>query len=461
MRFKKVALILTSVILAGCNPVVRVIQQQSDHSSDYASASSKTANKLKNPSHIDMGVYRSVQNRIGQRSDIAIGLTASGGGYRAANISAGVLMGLEEVRHPEIESNVLNEIDYFSTVSGGGLPVAWYMARFYDWQKSDKKQPFSFTKIVNDAKQISEHSDQGITNPLAHDYTNTFFLSGHDGTLRMQEEFDKRLLHTQSGSLRMGDIFVPAGAIERQPLLPYWVANATIFQNSERFPFTPDVLKRYQVVSYYHWGEKRVLSSGYSSIDYASEFPLALAVTASASYPYVYPTATLESTACDKACYLQLIDGGLSDNLGIHTMLEMLQSDKSPIKIIIMVDAFTGSDDPYSEKEEPPGGFSLLWRVANMSIDSSRQHIRRKVMKDTRQSLCLSGTKNVLVIYLELPEDSPARDVGTGFYITPEQQTTLLKAGRDLVKSSTKIQQDLRKILAGNLQDHRCSVSVY
>ena len=287
-----------------------------------------------------------------------------------------------------------------------------------------------------------------------------FFENGHKGTELLEEEFDKRLLHTKDGSLTLGDIFVPVQDKKRRPELPYWVTNATIFQNSAHFAFTPNTLRHYQVVSYLHWGQSRVLSKGFSDPNYAAEFPVALAVAASASYPYAFPTVTLESTACDKACYLQLIDGGLSDNFGIYSMLEMLAQDQSPIKILVIVDAYSGHDQPFSKKDKPPSGVRLLWRVANMAVDSARQRMRLKVEKDAINVLCRHGTKNVLVAYLALPEDSPAREIGTGFYLKPEQQETLLRVGQDLVKNNPELQQDLRKILAGDLQISRCSGSV-
>ena len=43
----------------------------------------------------------------------------------------------------------------------------------------------------------------------------------------------------------MGDIFIPRDS-NKMVLLPYWAANATIYQNVAIFPFTPDVLQHYQ-----------------------------------------------------------------------------------------------------------------------------------------------------------------------------------------------------------------------
>jgi len=66
--------------------------------------------------------YKSVQSRDIKRQNpnIALGVSIAGGGSRAQYFGTGVLLGLEEIASKETpSSNFLQEIDYFSTVSGG------------------------------------------------------------------------------------------------------------------------------------------------------------------------------------------------------------------------------------------------------------------------------------------------------------------------------------------------------
>jgi hypothetical protein len=67
---------------------------------------------------VDLAEYRSVQERAAQDSDIVIVVAISGGGQRAGNFGTGVLLGLEEIKAGP--GDLLDEVDYFSTVSGGG-----------------------------------------------------------------------------------------------------------------------------------------------------------------------------------------------------------------------------------------------------------------------------------------------------------------------------------------------------
>ncbi|MEI7836280.1 MAG: hypothetical protein WCK05_07690, partial [Planctomycetota bacterium] len=73
---------------------------------------------------VDLSPYQSVQQRAGQDPAAGMALACSGGGMRAANLVAGVLLGLEELKkEPGSNANAPREVDYFSSVSGGGMGV--------------------------------------------------------------------------------------------------------------------------------------------------------------------------------------------------------------------------------------------------------------------------------------------------------------------------------------------------
>jgi hypothetical protein len=65
------------------------------------------------------------QLRVGQDSTNALGLAISRGGSRTQYFGLGVLIGLDEIK--DENKTFLNEIDYFSTVSGGGFGAAYYL----------------------------------------------------------------------------------------------------------------------------------------------------------------------------------------------------------------------------------------------------------------------------------------------------------------------------------------------
>lgn len=82
---------------------------------------------------VDLSAYRSVQSRPGQDGSISLALAISGGGQRASNFGVGVMLALEAIATDgPVRRNVLAEIDYFSTVSGGGLAAGAYISSLHD-----------------------------------------------------------------------------------------------------------------------------------------------------------------------------------------------------------------------------------------------------------------------------------------------------------------------------------------
>ncbi|SVE47220.1 uncharacterized protein METZ01_LOCUS500074, partial [marine metagenome] len=75
---------------------------------------------LPEPVDIDLSRYRPVQERDdGQNPDLAFAVAISGGGHRAANFATGVLLALEDFEIDGRRHDLLREIDYLSTSSGG------------------------------------------------------------------------------------------------------------------------------------------------------------------------------------------------------------------------------------------------------------------------------------------------------------------------------------------------------
>lgn len=401
-----------------------------------------------NPPQVELSQYQSVQSTIGrprQRPDIAIAVAASGGGYRAANLTAGVLMGLEQTTDPHLKGNLLEEVDYFSTVSGGGLGVGYYLASLYNYLQEYGNSPFnpefSFTNTIQSLP---------LRNPLDQDYSKEIFSSQNSGEKIEDELSDAILKKNNGGTLLLGDIFIPRNGSPAAVKLPYWVTNATIYQNAALFPFTPDVLQKYAVQSYsYHAATHSINNYGY-------DVPAAVGMTASASYPFAVPPVTLGSVGCkNNPCYLHLLDGGLADNLGVYTALNLLSQDTSKIKILIVIDAYKAALDPYSKQLLPPSNATIFWRILTMSTDAARQNIKENVNELAKDTLCHRNATNVIVIYLDLAQYPQARNVSTSFTITPVQQKILLQAGEDLVLKNKQF-AELKQFLNGDKSIGQC-----
>lgn len=450
-------LLLISLLLSSCATLAQKAAntlsaqiEAATTTQDYPEAKAVDPQLTTILTNVDLSQYQSVespQGRPHQRPDIAIALAASGGGYRAANLTAGVLMGLEQITNSHLKGNLLEEVDYFSTVSGGGFGVGYYLASLYNFMQLHHGDPFtpqfSFTNTMNHLP-----SD----NALDKDYRDELFLLDNHGS-SIEKHLAESVLRTVNGTLRLGDIFIPKTGKPDNVRLPYWVTNTTIYQNAALLPFTPDVLKKYKVTTYPYGVQTYSANADYS------EVPMAVGMVASSSFPLALTPITLGSKGCyGGQCYLQLLDGGFADNLGVNTALDLLKQDSSKIKILIVVDAYTGSDQPYSKNATPPSNSSMFWRAIGMSIDASRQRAKANLSSLAQEKLCHDGVTNVLVIYLDLSKYDAARKISTNLFITHHQQKLLLKVGQSLVKDNVQFNTLLKPLLDGNMQVGQCSI---
>lgn len=421
--------------------------QSENRDSNYPSAPTSQPQLASSPPTVDLSYYKPVNTRPFQRSDIAIAVAASGGGYRAANLTAGVLMGLEQVTDPHLQGNLLQAVDYFSTVSGGGFGVGYYIASLEDFMEThDVNGPFapqfSFTNTMNSLPDV---------NPLDKDYSGQLFFGADRGQL-IEEKFANSILKTSHGTLTLGDIFVPQNS-PQNPHLPYWVTNSTIYQNAALLPFTPDVLAKYGINTY-KYDDKTTVIQNYNDI------PVAVGMTASASFPFALTPTTLGSSNCTSGseCYLHLLDGGIADNLGVYTALNLLHQDPAKIKVLIIIDAYAGHSQPFSEDADAPDGSTLFWRIMGMGTDAFRQMIKPNIKNLARAELCRGNTRNVLVIYLDLGNYAKAKAISTGLFLTPEQQKLLLGVGQSLVQDNNQFNQLLKPLLDGNMAIGQCRI---
>lgn len=449
MRFYRIVLgPLICLIITACTTITQEIQHIGNDSLSHYPAAKALDLGLEKPPTVNLSRYRSVHTRR-KEDGVTIAFAASGGGYRAANFTLGVLLGLEKLHSPQLSNNLLQEIDYFSTVSGGGFGVGYYLTQLHNHQGVQK--PFSLEKSV----RMMLANDKKEVNPLRQDLTPYLFFGEQRG-LALEKKINETLLATPEGGLILGDIFVPAQSAQNVQM-PYWVTNAMIFQNAAMFPFSPDVLARYRVTDFFHNGQRYQVLGDVTRPYYAYNVPLAVGLTASASVPFALPVTTLISDGCEEGqCYLQLLDGGMADNLGIYTALAFLLQDKSKIKILVIADASRSGSEPYSRLSIPPKNMVLLWRVLTASVDANRERIKPSIHLVARDLLCDSGASHVIVIYLDLSQYKGAQQIGTELNMTENAQRFLLQIGQNAVLKNETIQTFLTQITQGHLTLGEC-----
>jgi NTE family protein len=324
-------------------------------------------------------------------------LTFSGGGTRAAAFSYGVL---EKLRDTEIvwegeRRRLLDEVDIISSVSGGSLTAGYY-GLFGERIFKD------FTDRVL-YKNVQSRLMGGVFSLPSQ----VKLLSPNYGrTDVMAEWFHKHVFDKKT----YGDLL----AGNRRP---YIIVNATDMFRGRRFVFTQD---QFDFL--------------YSDLD---SYPLGYAVAASAAFPGALTPLTVsnyekgpdfefpaqasrhlaledrgggvfelaelaQSYAEPDRPYLHLIDGGVSDNLGLLPVIRILRSMrldetvKSVFRaeeiekvVVITVNAKPGTRTKWDRKKKVPGVALTVNAAASTPMNSLSQlqisHVRLLIEKMTEE----------------------------------------------------------------------------
>lgn len=324
---------LFAVLLAGCSSEHYFINRASSEDSSFPRYS---IDKLD----------------VGDNSDsLLVMLSFSGGGYRAAALSYGVLAALAETRivWEGKEKRLLDEVDLIASASGGSLTAAYYglyRDKIFLNFESDVLAADLQSSVI--AKVMSPH---GLWRQSS--------LRFGRGDL-LQEVLDEKVFH--------GSTF--SDLPRRRPML---FINATEMKFGERFEFTQDQFD--------------LLCSD------LGEFPLSRAVAASMAAPLLFSPITLwnQSASCSRRDqplplqsgvgsqkYIHLLDGGLHDNTGIKTALEIAEARGGIVgmakaakmlgikkRVFIIVNAQTVPELPEDASPNTPG----IYRQAKALID--------------------------------------------------------------------------------------------
>ncbi len=129
----------------------------------------------------------------------------------------GALLALEKLETNKGEYNVLKEIDYFSTVSGGGFAAATYISTMYDHIESGRTpSEYSLNSLIsNNTGDVTRNLERGYHNDLARALIKFKCMIGrYDRGDYLEKELDEKILNSdgrESGSLVLGDVFVDKG----------------------------------------------------------------------------------------------------------------------------------------------------------------------------------------------------------------------------------------------------------
>jgi NTE family protein len=312
-----------------------------------------------------------------QDPETAIGLSFSGGGMRASAFAFGVLqeLGKTEVATRTGRSALIDQVNLISGVSGGSVPAAYFALRGRD--------------ILTDFRKKFLYQDAEASLSTSINVTNLVLLSkgGVNDRSGLPTWLDKNLFHgaTYANVLGPGkpQLWINASDIYNR---------TTFIYNTVNFGALCSDLRRY---------------------------PLSEAVAASAAVPFVFAPIVIENYAdkCDFTLpdwvysadrpgapailrasagavqryrektdvkYVKLLDGGMTDNLGLSGFLLELAASTKPYEpltprqavnlkrfLFIVVDAGRPPGGDLAKNADSPELMDLIQAVSDTAVDAN------------------------------------------------------------------------------------------
>jgi len=387
-------------------------------------------------------------------NDIRLILTFSGGGSRAAALSYGVMQELRDTRFDEDGKTVslLDETDYISSVSGGSFTSAYYglfgdglFENFEDDFLKFNLEKHLFWRTFNPFLLFSR---QGRTESAIKYYQKFMF---HGAKFADMIHPDRPMIVINASDLGHGIRF---SFIQEyfdllcSELADYPVADAVAASSAVPVLFNPVVVKNYDTCR----GMKLL---GTEDLRKAEAF---------------YPEEELPTVISqlmtygekDKRKFVHFVDGGITDNLGLRAIIDIMELSGSPANlaenwrapkhlVVIAVNAATERENEMDLSNKTPSSVTVASSVTKLQL--SRYNDDSMVL--TRQLLekwaeKLSTPEQPIEIYLvsvdiQNTADPAALDylnsIPTSFELDDEQVEKLIMAGRQLMRSDPEFQK--------------------
>lgn len=399
--------------------------------------------------------------------DVLLGLAFSGGGTRASALSYGVLKALRDTR-VDIDGRqirLLDEVDRISSVSGGSFTSAYY--GLYG------------ERIFEDYEQV--FLKKNVQGALTRQLFNPFDVARRIISRESRSEiavryYDKHLFH--------GATFAD---IKRDG--PFILINASDLEVGEQFIFS-------QVIFDFLC----------SDLD---TFKIARAVAASSAVPVVFDTVVLDNHAgCgvtkpewllqaelrskhkprlksmvgaidgyfdkENHRYVHLVDGGITDNLGVRPLYMLVNSQggisqvmrlmniKAPRHVVIVVvDASTNMGSGLGLSRKTPSIKQTISSVTNAQLHryntETTELIRRSISEWVQEMATPERPISAYFVRVSLDDiDDPDErrffnEIPTSFSLTEEQADRLIEVGGKLLRQDTEYQRLLQNLAGGTM----------
>jgi NTE family protein len=325
--------------------------------------------------------YKNLKAAPGNSESLFVVLTFSGGGTRAAALSYGVM---EKLRNTKIqwegtERRLLDEVDVISSVSGGSFTAAYY-GLFHDELFDPEKFEKDFLY-----KDIQGELIVSLFNPI-----NWFRLASPTfGRIELAAElYDRKIFREKT-----------FGTLTEQGLRPYIMLNATDITMGSPFTFVQDqfdpicsdlegvrVSRAVAASSNFPIAFTPLIINNYAGIcKYQSPTWVQEAEKDLLANPPRFNRARIARSYLNSAerKYVHLLDGGVSDNIGLRGPLVALTSNDSSWSVVnkmnmkqvkkvvvIVVDARTDPKTHIDQSPRSPGLTTLVDIISSLPMSN-------------------------------------------------------------------------------------------
>ncbi len=405
------------------------------------------------PAHAAYSMIDTLRNR--PYADLSIIMSFSGGGTRASALSYGVLL---ELRDTMVTVNgksrrLLDYVNVISSVSGGSFTAAYYGV-YGDKIFDDFEDKF----LRADVEQELMH---GFMSPSR-------WFTGKERTQMAVEYYQEKLF----GNATFSDM--------RRHGVPMILLNASDLSTGSRFSFAQEF---FDMIC--------------SDID---SFPVARAVAASSAVPLMFNPVVIENhKGCDtreirnklskvkskhissqvllaaedlekivenkdKYRYLHLVDGGITDNLGLRSFFEIIElyggikpfMDKIGYRkisnsAVIVVDASTDTENGIANHIDEPSIDQAVTAMSDIQLhryNASTLELMRDSIRRWNKELSTQGRSSKLhFIEVGFKKSFPRErqeyfnKIPTSFTLTSEQVDALIAAGRESLRNNKSFQK--------------------
>ena len=400
----------------------------------------------------------------GRRSgdNVLFFLSFSGGGTRAAALSYGVL---EELRATEFTlggntRSLLDEVDTISSVSGGSFTSAYY-GLFGDRIFEDYEDVFL-------RRNVQKTLVHGLLNPINWIKMLTTVFNRTEMAI---DYYDKNIFRGST----FADIEARGG--------PEIQINATDLGIGERFTFTQArfnilcsdlsdfrVARAVAASSAVPVAFAPIALQNYDSCDYQEPDWLEAARSRKEDNPRLAATFTSIDSYLDKEQrpYIHLVDGGITDNLGIRALYDRVELlggvtnaarllGQSPkMIVVIVVNAQTRSKKPMDLSSAAPSSGEVVGAVSSAQLRRYNIETIALIEDSLEQWAAELSTPEqpVTPYFIQLDFESIAdperrhifNNMATSFSLPNEEVDELIEAGHRLLQKSPEF-QDLMSLI--------------